>query len=157
MFKWFMAISLATTPTLAITQEAICGDPPPVANEALKGEIAGKAEILSRFFGNTSLTGKIETARTEIFSKYPNINERSNAYFEYLTCILLMQSDLSSKEKLDSLVEIRRTFSKPVSSTTTGHKNQPNTIQQTTSGHSSPAVSNINGNVDINIKNNASD
>jgi hypothetical protein len=92
-----------------------CGDPPPVANEALKGEIEGKAQFLSRFLGDAALSGAIQTSRTEIFSKYPDAEQsRSNAYFEYQVCLLIFNDKtMSTGEKLDQLVKIRREFAKP--------------------------------------------
>jgi hypothetical protein len=53
---------------LGLAQVAVCGDPPPVANEALKGEIEEKTQLLSRFIGHASLAGRIEASRQEIFS-----------------------------------------------------------------------------------------
>lgn len=100
--------------TSAYSQAGQCGDPPPVQDETLKGEIAGKAQFLSRFLGDAALTGKIETARSEIFSKYP-YGERSNAYFQYQVCILLMQdTSMSTIQKLDELKKIQREFTKPI-------------------------------------------
>jgi hypothetical protein len=106
-----------------------CGDPPPVQNETLEGEIQGKAQFLSRFLGDASLGGRIQTARTEIFSKYPE-GERSNAYFEYQVCVMLMNDQsLTTLQKLDKLTEIRREFSRPVasSSATVGDSGIANT------------------------------
>jgi len=98
-----------------LAQASVCGDPPPVANETLKGEIAGKAQILSKYLGNAQLSGQIETSRTEIFSKYPNADERGNAYFEYQVCILLMNDKkMTTQEKLAELQKIRREFQKPI-------------------------------------------
>lgn len=94
----------------------LCGDPPPVANEAVRGEIEGKAQFLSRFLGDVALTGNIQTSRTEIFSKYGDAEfARSNAYFEYQVCVLLMSDkSLTNIQKIDKLREIRREFSRPV-------------------------------------------
>jgi hypothetical protein len=94
----------------------VCGDPPPVANETLKGEIKGKAQLLSKYIGDAELSGKIETSRTEIFSKYPDSElSRSNSYFEYQVCVLIMSDkSKSNAQKLEALKEVRREFSKPI-------------------------------------------
>src|SRR6185312_11976406 len=49
-----------------------CGDPPRVDDQSLKGDLEGKAKFLSSLVGDANLKGQIESARTDIFSKYPN-------------------------------------------------------------------------------------
>jgi len=97
--------------------DTICGDPPPVANEALKGEIEGKAQLLSRFIGDANLSGKIETSRTEIFSKYPDAEKsRANAFFDYQVCVLIMNDKkLDTIQKLNELKKIKREFNNSIS------------------------------------------
>ena len=109
---------------------SVCGDPPPVQDETLAGEIQGRAQFLSRFLGDASLGGRIQTARTEIFSKYRNAEQWSDAYFAYQVCILLMEdATLSATQKIDKLVEIRREFSK-----STSGSNQPAASSSVTVG-----------------------
>jgi len=106
-------IALVGASHFAIAQVAVCGDPPPVANEELKGEIEGKAQFLSRFLGDASLAGRIETSRQEIFSQYPDQDERSDAYFEYMFCVLIMNDqDMTTKQKIDELKEVKIEFYK---------------------------------------------
>jgi hypothetical protein len=111
----FAAQSLITS--AASAQSSVCGDPPPVANESLEGEIKGKAQLVTKFLGDAELAGKIKSSRSEIFSKYPNAEQsRANAYFEYQVCVLLMNdTQMSTKEKLNELQKIKREFGKPVS------------------------------------------
>lgn len=107
--------SFVFTCNAAAQSISICGDAPPVANELLKGEIKGKAQLLTRYFGESELSGKIETSRTEIFSRYPEAEKsRSNAYFEYQVCVLIMGDNTKTPtQKLDALKEIKREFGKP--------------------------------------------
>lgn len=119
MLKLSLVIAVVATMLFSISDVradvTLCGDPPPVANETLKGEIEGRAQLLSRFLGAAELGGEIETARTEIFSKYANPDERSNAYFEYVFCVLLMSDeDMSTREKIEELKRIRQEFAKPI-------------------------------------------
>jgi hypothetical protein len=97
---------------VALAQNPNCGDPPPVANEALRGEIEGEAQFLSRFLGDASLAGQIETSREEIFSKYPNQRERSDAYFEYMICMVIMGDDntMTPQEKINEIVRVKEQF-----------------------------------------------
>lgn len=107
----FIAIMLlAISASWARAQTAeMCGDPPPVADETIKGDLRGEAQLLSRYLGKAELGGQFETSRREIFSRYRNIDERSEAYFEYQVCILIMNDDeLSNHEKINELRKIRR-------------------------------------------------
>lgn len=93
----------------------LCGEVPPTTNLTLKGDVEGKTQLLSKFLGSAELSGEIEAARTEIFSKYPDPNERLNAYFQYQFCVLLMSNeDMSTREKIEELKQIRREFAKPI-------------------------------------------
>jgi hypothetical protein len=116
--KLFILIFILTILSFPLDSfaDSICGDPPPVANESLKGEIQGKAQILSKYVGDAVLSGKIETSRKEIFSKYPEAEKtRANAYFEYQVCILVMNDKtLNNMQKLEELRKTRREFRKEI-------------------------------------------
>lgn len=113
---------LSLVATHALGQDSsICGTPPPVADESLKGQIKGKAQLLTKYLGGAELTGQVETSRTEIFSKYPDAEEsRWNSFFQYQVCMLIMlDKSTTSAQKLNSLKEIQREFRKPVVKTST--------------------------------------
>ena len=115
ILKFLFAISVLINTYSAFAQISICGDPPPVANETLKGEIKGKAQFISKYLGDAELSGKIETSRTEIFSKYGDAEtSRSNAYFEYQMCILIFaDKKMKTQEKIEELKKVKREFQKP--------------------------------------------
>lgn len=115
-FFLFAVASILWTNSVMAQGASVCGDPPPVANETLKADISGKAQLLSKYVGNAELGGQIQTSRTEIFSKYPDAERsRSNAYFEYQVCVLIMSDKTrSNEEKLHDLEDVRRDFNKPV-------------------------------------------
>jgi hypothetical protein len=117
-----------------------CGDPPRVDDETLKGDLEGKAQFLSKLVGDANLKGKIETARTDIFSKYPNAGAaHSDAYLEYMVCtFVLSDPKLSGQEKLRAILDFRQAERESV---------QPS--QVTTHGNQSPAVNAPGGNVGI--------
>jgi hypothetical protein len=117
-----------------------CGDPPRVDDQTLKGELEGRAKFLSSLVGDANLKGQVETARTDIFSKYPNAGAtRSDAYLQYMFCsFVLSDPKLSAQEKLRAILEFRQATAQPV----------PLTPQASTRGDQSPAVS-AGGNVDI--------
>jgi len=114
---FFMMISLVTSSS-AFAQASLCGDPPSVANETLKGVIDGKAKSLTGFLGGGPLSHEIEASRQEIFSSFPAAEQgRANAYLEYQLCLILLSDEsLSTTEKLHELKKLRSEFSKPVPS-----------------------------------------
>jgi hypothetical protein len=111
-----------------------CGDPPRVDDQTLKGDLEGKAQFLSKLVGDANLKGQIETARTDIFSKYPNAGAtRSDAYLEYMFCsFVLTDPKLSAQEKFRVIQEFRQLAAQPV----------PSAPQASTRGDQSPAVIN---------------
>ena len=93
-----IAMMLCSVPTLADTY--LCGDPPPLANEKLKGEVRGKAQFLSRFLGGAEVGGQIENTREEVLSKYPNADRAVfHLMLLYQTCVFLMQDDTLSTQQ----------------------------------------------------------
>ncbi len=86
-------------------QQPSCGDPPRVDDQSLKGDLEGKAKFLSSLVGDASLKGQMETARTDVFSKYPNADRtRSDAYLEYMLCSLVLSDPkLSAAEKFRAI------------------------------------------------------
>jgi hypothetical protein len=98
----------------AATRE-ICGDPPPAQfreenNEAIKGDLTGKANLLTRFVGNAELGGKIESTRKEVFAKYPDANAAyMDRYLAYMFCYVLFDPNnkQSTEDKLKAIQEFR--------------------------------------------------
>ncbi|MEL7470469.1 MAG: hypothetical protein AAFN27_18585 [Pseudomonadota bacterium] len=93
-----------------IQKSSICGDPPPVTNETVKGEIEGRVSVLMRLLGDSGLKGTIDASRTEIFSKYQD-GERTDAYFQYMFCNLIMSDPKTSgREKIREVERIYQHF-----------------------------------------------
>lgn len=133
-----MLIALAiviTAPLLAHAQQ--CGDPPRVDDQLLKGDLEGKAKLLSSFVGDANLKGRVEAARTDIFSKYPEANQaHSDAYLQYMFCtFVLSDPKLSAQEKFQAIQEFRRPLPSPSSpGSVTTHGSQSPVVQDTTGG-----------------------
>jgi hypothetical protein len=92
-----------------------CGEPPRVDDQTLKGEVEGKAKFLSSLVGDANLKGQIETARTDIFSKYPNAGStRSDAYLEYVFCsFVLSDPKWTAEAKFRAILEFRQVAAQP--------------------------------------------
>jgi hypothetical protein len=126
---WLAVYAVAQT-----QPQTSCGDPPRVDDQTLKGDLEGKAQFLSKLVGDAGLKGRIEAARTDIFSKYPNAGTtRSDAYLEYMFCsFVLGDAKLSGQEKFRAIQEYRQASAQPV----------PAAPQASTRGEQSPAVVN---------------
>jgi hypothetical protein len=105
-----LAAVVAILPLASEAQQPSCGDPPRVDDQSLKGDLEGKAKFLSSLVGDAGLKGQIETARTDVLSKYPNADRtRSDAYLQYMLCsFVLSDPKLSPQEKFRAIQEFRQ-------------------------------------------------
>jgi hypothetical protein len=89
----------------AAADKAVCGEPPVVEDIDLKGQIEGKARILSGLVGDSTLRGQTEVARRDVLSRYPNADRlRLNQYFLYVVCSAIMiDTTMSTAEKLNQV------------------------------------------------------
>jgi hypothetical protein len=117
--------------TVAMAQPS-CGDPPRVDDQTLKGDLEGKARFLSSLVGDANLKGQVETARMDIFSKYPNAGStRSDAYLEYMFCsFVLTDPKWSPQEKFHAILEFRQLTAQPVPSAATQGDQSPAVINK---------------------------
>jgi hypothetical protein len=112
---WLLLLFLGL-PNLAVATREICGAPPSdqpreEISEFIKGELAGKANLLSSYVGKAELGGKIEAARQEIFAKYPDPAAASlDRYLLYMFCFVLFdpKNTQSSHEKIKAIQEFKR-------------------------------------------------
>jgi hypothetical protein len=125
-----LAAVVSILPLASEAQQPSCGDPPRVDDQSLKGDLEGKAKFLSSLVGDAGLKGQIETARTDVLSKYPNADRtRSDAYLQYMLCsFVLSDPKLSPQEKFRAIQEFRQVGSQ---------SSQPSI---STKGAQSPAV-----------------
>lgn len=137
-----VVIGIILLTTGVLSQPSPCGAPPPVADEVLKAELEGRAKLLSKFLGGASLSGQIEMSQAEIFSRYPNDFERSNAYFQYQVCVLLMKDrTMSVSEKIRHLEKIQAHLRNPMSK-----------ASEAETGNKSPVIQDIDtGGGDLNV------
>ena len=90
-----LLLVLVGLPKYAVATEDECGALPPDQfreedNRSINGDLAGKANFLSRFVGDAELGGKIDSTRKEMFAKFPDANA---AYMDrvllYMLCTAL--------------------------------------------------------------------
>lgn len=98
----FLALLFSFLLTLSAARAgSSCGEAPLVADETFKASAHGEAQLLRRFIGGADLDARLETARTDVFSKYPNADRvRMQAYFAYVICEhVLSDPRVSPKDK----------------------------------------------------------
>lgn len=103
-----LALGLAGS-ALANDIKTLCGEPPVVTNDTLKGELDGKASLIKRLVGQAEFTGVVEATREDVFENYPNADEaRANAYLFYVACALTVDDKkMNAIEKLDAIAKFR--------------------------------------------------
>ncbi len=107
----FLALMVTiSASSLAYAQQ--CGDPPRVDDQSFKGELEGKAKFLSSLIGDATLKGHIETARTDIFSKYPDANRaHTDSFLLYMLCtFVLTDPKWTAQEKFRAIQEFQQTL-----------------------------------------------
>ena len=94
---------------------AMCGEAPKVEDVTLKGELKGKADFLSSFIGQAELSGQIEAAKKDVFSKSPEMmKSRAVAYLQYQVCLILIaDKQLTASQKIDELLRVQKAFAEP--------------------------------------------
>jgi hypothetical protein len=112
LLSTLMVLSL---PSLSLAQHRLCGSPPEFKStseeiENLKGELQGKAQILSRFVGDAGLSGKVENERKSIYQSADKVSAaQQDAYLSYIFCVLIMDDNkLSTQEKLKAVNEFKK-------------------------------------------------
>ena len=99
-----------TTPSVINAQQ--CGEAPIVSDQSLKGDLEGKAKFLSGYLGEAGLKGQMESARTDVLSKYPNADRaRIETYMLYMLCkTILGDSTLTAQEKIKMMLEVQQSL-----------------------------------------------
>lgn len=103
------------TPFSAYAQQEICGSPPSFdvkkeEADAIKGDLNGKAQALSKLVGNAELAGRIEKERKTIYqTSEGSEGNRKDAYLAYVFCVIIMQDkNASMVDKLNALQNFRQ-------------------------------------------------
>ncbi len=102
------AILLGSERALGDDAEAICGQPPPVADERVVAEIEGRFSGLSWL--DLGGSGRYEQRRDEILSRYPNADRTliELSIFRSVCLILMGDGEMTQREKIEALGALRR-------------------------------------------------
>jgi hypothetical protein len=151
MRRIFLVLAMAVM-AVSPTHAQQCGDPPRVDDQSLKGELEGKAKLLTGWIGDAGLKGQIETARTDILSKYPDAAKlHSDTYLLYMFCtFVLADPKLAAPERLRAIEEFQQSISKPPS-VTAAQPSSGDSTSITTHGQQSPVVKDTKGDVNMNF------
>jgi hypothetical protein len=110
-----------------------CGEAPkdvPVSvQEALKGDLEGKAQVLSKLIGDAQIKGKIESTRNEIHQEHQNLDQyQLDMYFMWVACQTLNSDKLlSTQDKIKLWTDVLLTFN---SRPTPTRSRNPNALYQ---------------------------
>jgi hypothetical protein len=93
----------------------ICGSPPEIKGipkeeeDRFKGQLDGRAKILSKLIGDASLAGQVETTKKTITQDFPDLDQAIKfRYFQYVVCVTIMNdTTLSTPQKIEALEKIR--------------------------------------------------
>jgi hypothetical protein len=98
----------------AYSQAEVCGASPPFAvakeeAEAVKGDLNGKAQALSKYLGTAELGGRIEKERKTIYQTSEGSEAtRKDAYLAYLFCMIVMGNAARSQTIRNSWIRSLR-------------------------------------------------
>jgi hypothetical protein len=94
---------------------SLCGSVPQLSgtlehDEKLKGELQGKAQLLSRLVGEAELGGQIESSRRTIYQNSERyFAAQQDAYLAYMFCVILMEDTTkTSDQKIKAIQEFRK-------------------------------------------------
>jgi hypothetical protein len=103
----FLVLIILARSEASTAQAGVCGDPPVVEDIHLKGELDSKAQFLSRLLGDAQFKGKVDVAKNDVLSHYPNADAlRINQYFMYVVCVTIMNDN--TMPTIDKLNELRK-------------------------------------------------
>src|SRR5690349_8720966 len=115
-----IAVAIIVNGSPVWAQQSACGaepkDVPNVVQDKLRGDVAGKAQLLSRFLGDSQLTGAIETSRFELYQNHQDVDKyQIDRYFAWVACGMIMaDGGLTSNQKTEKWLIVYRTLmSKP--------------------------------------------
>lgn len=113
MRTFLASIILTLYLNFALAAPPICGDPPVVANERVKGEVEAQANAIGKLLGALGFGAAYEESREDIFSKYGESNAaRADQYLYFLVCNIVTQNTgLTYEQKLDTIFKMRSAMS----------------------------------------------
>lgn len=116
----FALLTLACCGRVATAQSLDCGKPPEVPfksqeTEKLKGELEGKAQLLSRLIGNADLKGAVTTERNTIYQSADQVLAAwQAAYISYVFCAsVLSDKSLSPDKRIDAWRQFQQAMQPP--------------------------------------------
>jgi hypothetical protein len=106
-------VALAMAPAVAQTK---CGDAPKevplLTQEQLKGDVEGKAQVLTRLLGGAQIKGTIDTSRMELQEAHQNVDQHQiDMYFMWVSCQTInLDQTLSTTDKVRLWTEVHAAF-----------------------------------------------
>jgi hypothetical protein len=105
----------------AVAQNA-CGNTPnevPVeTQETLKGDVEGRAQMLTKLLGAAQVKGAIETGRKELYEHHQNLDQHQvDMYFMWVSCqVIMSDKTLPTGDKIKLWNSVKPTFTQKIAS-----------------------------------------
>ena len=96
-------------------QQISCGDRPKIersAEEKLKGDVQGKAQLLTRRLADADIQGTVETSKSELYQQHQDVGrDEIDEYFAWISCQTInSDSNLSTSDKLDKWMAVYKSI-----------------------------------------------
>jgi hypothetical protein len=97
--------------------QSLCGeapkDVPTLTQEQLKGDVEGKAELLTRLLGSAQLKGAVDARKMELHEQHKNLDQHQiDMYFVWVACQFIDKT-VPANEKAQAWLQMRAAFSTP--------------------------------------------
>ena len=121
LFLLVLLLALYSNWVSAADLDPMCGDPPAVTNEKVKGELEIKANAISKVLGALGFGAAYENSREDIFGKYGDANAaRADQHLYFLVCNIVVRSTtLTDQQKIETIFKMRSMMSKAPAPTPT--------------------------------------
>src|SRR6185437_5014881 len=112
MMRAFFAIAiLFVSAHAAWSQQISCGEVPKIqrsVEQKLKGDVEGKAQLLTKLLGNADVQGTVETSKTELYQQHQDVGrDEIDLYFAWVSCqTIASDRNLSSSDKVNQWMAI---------------------------------------------------
>jgi hypothetical protein len=120
LFLPLLIVALVGNSVVVSAQTLDCGKPPELPyksqeTEKLKGELEGKAQLLSRLVGKGDLKGEVETERNTVFQSADQVLAAWEAnYLSYVFCASVMSDpSLSVEQRRDAWKQFQQAMQPP--------------------------------------------
>jgi hypothetical protein len=119
-------------PARAQSPTVSCGDAskdvPLVIEEQLRGDVEGKAQLLTKMLGSAQIKGTVDASRTELQEEHKNLDQHQiDMYYLWVSCqVIIADKNLSTPDKVKLWADVRLSFPSATEKASGGWGMSPN-------------------------------